>query len=220
MIENILKELNAENESRHGPHGPLRFKFVGACRQLNARRRRRCAEAALHCGWLLRLRLATDPACASSLCAVLCELQQNSGAGLANACTCYWDSSTDGTPPPSRDALCGSAQVAQAREAHHRPLRRCFRPPRLQVLYGAHPGVCDGLWRAGLSRVGEAGFGAWSEAWQARHGGCREQRASEWRQQRASEWRQARTASADRPLVCVHVWLGRRLVTGTARVDE
>jgi len=30
IIENILKELNAENESRQGPQGPLRFKFVGA----------------------------------------------------------------------------------------------------------------------------------------------------------------------------------------------
>jgi len=55
IIENILKELNAENEARQGPQGPLRFKFV-----------------------------------------VLCELQQNSGAGLANACTCYWDNATDG----------------------------------------------------------------------------------------------------------------------------
>eukprot|EP00967_Tisochrysis_lutea_P064710 scaffold83913_cov40-Tisochrysis_lutea.AAC.1 len=31
IIENILKELNAENEARQGPQGPLRFKFVGIC---------------------------------------------------------------------------------------------------------------------------------------------------------------------------------------------
>ncbi|EOD13740.1 hypothetical protein EMIHUDRAFT_124419 [Emiliania huxleyi CCMP1516] len=54
VIENILKELAAENENA-AREGKRPFKFV-----------------------------------------VLCELQQNVGAGLANACTCHWDSSTDG----------------------------------------------------------------------------------------------------------------------------
>jgi hypothetical protein len=99
IIENILKELNAENESRQGPQGLLRFKFVGA----------RCDSRAGSCRPSLRRPALSLPALAAATviprrltfslapcCAVLCELQQNSGAGLANACTCYWDNTTDG----------------------------------------------------------------------------------------------------------------------------
>ena len=80
VIENILKELAAENENA-AREGKRPFKFVGV---------RAAQKHTQYEGPPSRAAHRSPPAL------VLCELQQNVGAGLANACTCHWDSSTDG----------------------------------------------------------------------------------------------------------------------------
>lgn len=67
------------------------------------------------CITLLGAAMMFSPFVSTTFCfpvlAVLCELQQNSGAGLANACTCYWDNATDGVCSPTQHISSGQLDL-------------------------------------------------------------------------------------------------------------